>query len=724
MMVCKNAGTPASSGSPLSTPSMLQSLRRAGRRLDIFSDFGDFVYCGLFGCTKKSEIVPVPGGTKSRQAATGRGCSCGSGSVSLYTNEIFRPSSTGDVCVGGCVEDYTSQQRRGAPLIEWNPNGPASFELHKEGSIVSKITVWFGNPTLGYNTDIIVGLRLNFAEDDEDYVVGRTDGSKSQECLFSPGQTLAGDVVMAANVYGTALQYFKITKSGDDDTGKTCEFGDPKKLGKYVYRFPSHESYLAGVTGLTGPKEGNGVDSELVHLGLIFWKSIAHGPILRNIVYPDLDSQTKVKAPVSLAQHRYCNDDDVVRAFESFSEKVEVSHQTESCWTVGGSIKFGNKVSVEAQIPELVKASEEFHWEVTISGDYKSCTKDTTTTTQTLSFPYVRVEANTATTWSFTQYQGRLSALKYVADIQVTFKDGTEWSQVQHGLYSGTSYMSIDSSFIGDKEKVCSCNPLDKCWKKGKNKTADGPGETPNTTATPRISPDEVPNVPCKEDVFDKIAIRGFTCQELAVDFGCTARMLGFYDDTPLRIWDLHPEEHIDGAKPPAPLSAFCPCTCGGDHTPDENSADDRPNPTPSTTPPPAMTNSSTNIANSTTSNSVSEELAAGNATGDRDNGIFSTVPEYVPWVVGGTVLLFFALAVIATAVRWGKARRAQSQRVRMVSNGSSQGSVYPKLATKTKAMATDAQLADTCNDMYGATGFAQIIVGEDVPAGSRVIKL
>ena len=76
---------------------------------------------------------------------------------------------------------------------------------------------------------------------------------------------------------------------------------------------------------------------------------------------------------------------------------------------------------------------------------------------QTLTFPQVTLEPHTRTKYVYSQFQGALKALPYSATVEVTFTDGTNWTQVQSGEYAGTSYLSLDSYYTGYVKNVTSC---------------------------------------------------------------------------------------------------------------------------------------------------------------------------------------------------------------------------------------------------------------------------
>ena len=59
----------------------------------------------------------------------------------------------------------------------------------------------------------------------------------------------------------------------------------------------------------------------------------------------------------------------------------------------------------------------------------------------------------------FTEYFNEMpwKALPYSATVEVTFTDGTNWTQVQSGEYAGTSYLSLDSYYTGYVKNVTSC---------------------------------------------------------------------------------------------------------------------------------------------------------------------------------------------------------------------------------------------------------------------------
>merc|ERR1711959_81620 len=88
-----------------------------------------------------------------------------------------------------------------------------------------------------------------------------------------------------------------------------------------------------------------------------------------------------------IASQDYCNDNSKPRPFAGQSiEKTETSGH-DSCFTASATEEFGESISVKASIPDIVEVSEESHWSISSTQEFKNCKQHSSSTKTTLNFP-------------------------------------------------------------------------------------------------------------------------------------------------------------------------------------------------------------------------------------------------------------------------------------------------------------------------------------------------
>jgi len=355
----------------------------------------------------------------SRVSLGSEACACAG--TTLFSNERWPHNDAGGGCIGGC--------------------GGEPFALHKQGGIVRSITVWYG--THVDKNDGIKAIRIAYFDDDNDVVVGKpTGGPDSKTISFKPGETITGDVTLSGNGFGTRLGYIAFSTSG----GQKFAAGQD---GHTKYIFDSGNSFISGIVGRAG--------DDINELAFLFWKPI-QDLYITGIKYPTLDSLAKVKSPAVIASQDFCNDNDVARPFAGQSiSKTETSGH-DSCFTASATETFGESLTVKATIPELAEVTDESHWSISSTQEFKNCEQHSTTSKTTLTFPSPSLAAHTRTSYQYTQWQGVLSDLPFTATFQVTFTDGTSITRSETGTYKGTSYLSVQQSWTKEQKNVQNCN--------------------------------------------------------------------------------------------------------------------------------------------------------------------------------------------------------------------------------------------------------------------------
>jgi len=346
-------------------------------------------------------------------------CYCAGGP--LFNNERTPKDDAGGGCVGGC--------------------GGSPFTIHKEGGIVSSIRVWYG--THVDKNDGIKAIRIRYFGDDNDHVIGHpTYGPDSKEITFQPGETIKGDMTLSGNGFGTRLGYVAFSTSG----GQKFEAG---QNGHTKYLFGSGDSFVAGIKGRAG--------DDINQLAFIFWKPI-QSLYFTGISYPTLDSMTKIKAPAVIASQDYCNDNDEPRPFAGQTvEKTETSGH-DSCFTASATETFGMSISVKGGIPDIEEVTEESHWSVSSTQEFKNCKQHSSSNKVTLTFPSPNLQPHTRTSYQYTQWQGAVTDLPFQATLSVHFNDGSSISRTEKGTYAGTSYLSVQQSWTKEEKNVKSCS--------------------------------------------------------------------------------------------------------------------------------------------------------------------------------------------------------------------------------------------------------------------------
>lgn len=346
-------------------------------------------------------------------------CQCAGGP--LFNNERTPGDDAGGGCVGGC--------------------GGQPFTLHKEGGIVRSITVWYG--THVDQNDGIKAIRIAYFGDDNDRVIGKPEnGPYSKKIDFQPGETIKGDVTLSGNGFGTRTGYIAFSTSA----GQKFAAGQD---GHTKYIFDSGNSLVSGIKGRSG--------DDINQLAFIFWKPI-QSLYFTGISYPTLDSLTKIKSPAVIASQDYCNDNSKPRPFAGQSiEKTETSGH-DSCFTASATEEFGESISVKASIPDIVEVSEESHWSISSTQEFKNCQQKSSSVKTTLNFPSPKLDAHTRTSYQYTQWQGALSDLPFQATLKVSFSDGSSITRTEKGTYAGTSYLSVQQSWTREEHNVQDCN--------------------------------------------------------------------------------------------------------------------------------------------------------------------------------------------------------------------------------------------------------------------------
>jgi hypothetical protein len=352
-------------------------------------------------------------------SADSQACTCAGGA--LFNNERTPKNDAGGGCVGGC--------------------GGEPFTIHKQGGIVRSITVWYG--THVDKNDGIKAIRIAYFGDDDDHVIGKPEnGPESKKISFQPGETITGDMTLSGNGFGTRLGYIAFSTSA----GQKFEAG---QNGHTKYLFDTGGSFVSGIKGRAG--------DDINQLAVIFWKPI-RSLHFTGISYPTLDTMTKIKAPAVIASQDYCNDNDEARPFAGQTIEKTETNGHDSCFTASATETFGESITVKASIPDLVDVTDETHWSISSTQEFKNCKQHSSSSKVTLTFPSPNLKAHTRTSYQYTQWQGAVSDLPFQATLNVQFTDGSSISRTEKGTYAGTSYLSVQQSWTKEQKNVKKCN--------------------------------------------------------------------------------------------------------------------------------------------------------------------------------------------------------------------------------------------------------------------------
>lgn len=352
------------------------------------------------------------------------GCHCDTSKVVIHENEVVVTNSAGGGCIGGC--------------------GGEGFGLQchdKKLGVVQSLTVWHGTSHEDKNNGL-KALRIKYFDGISPVSVGDPSSAEGFETIeFKPGETIIGDVILSGNGFGTRVGYMKFETSA----GQKFEVGQDDH---HKYLFSSGNSFISGFGGRAG--------SDIDQLYVIFWKPVKSIRV-KDISYPSLDSMTKTKSPTVLAQQDYCNDNAEERAFQGRTIVKEELQGSDACYKFGFSENYGAKLEMSASLPELVSLKGEAHWDVGATQNFDNCEKKSTKTTVTLSFPSPTIKAHTRTSYRYTQWQGKLSALPFTATMMITFVDGSTVFREEKGEYKGTDYCTVQQTWTHEEHDVEAC---------------------------------------------------------------------------------------------------------------------------------------------------------------------------------------------------------------------------------------------------------------------------
>lgn len=185
--------------------------------------------------------------------------------------------------------------------------------------------------------------------------------------------------------------------------------------------------------------------------------------VLRSITYPDLDEMPPL-APSQIFQIKHCNSHSTEREFAAMVATETISTGTRSCfhWDVSttGGISATHSATVSGGVPGIgdaeASASATVSWEIAAAAGRENCRDNTAEKTMEFAYPVVSLPPRTAHAYTFTQFQGRLSSVRFEAVLEQTWSNNEKTNTAITGTYEGVSYSGIVETFH-DEEDVDDC---------------------------------------------------------------------------------------------------------------------------------------------------------------------------------------------------------------------------------------------------------------------------
>jgi hypothetical protein len=184
---------------------------------------------------------------------------------------------------------------------------------------------------------------------------------------------------------------------------------------------------------------------------------------LINVVYPTLKDLPPVPL-VAVDKFVFCNDNDEKRSFSAVSKTCSVTTGNSWEFSFDEGFTFESETEVEASegIPgiEEGKGKETVTWGISVQAGQKVSGSEQHQQQMTITYPALTLEPHKATTYVYSQFQGKLPRLPYTAILRVSFEDGTHIDNPVSGVFTGSDYTEVTQSWEDEMNNVTSCDSL------------------------------------------------------------------------------------------------------------------------------------------------------------------------------------------------------------------------------------------------------------------------